>query len=169
MLGSPEPLSAARITRTSDVRWRATAPTRGKPGAARRLLAGIARRAIRPSAFCRTVWRHGCRAPEGLERSAGAVNAAVSISREQSARMRPAVRVPLRRPVAPCRARRSASPRHTDRPGQHLMPFASDTSRRDWVGRPHVRTRAQSRADVECPVRARSLHLTDERKALPIG
>ena len=129
----------------------------------------IARRVKRPSAFCRTVCRHCCRASEGLERSAETVNAAVTISRDRSARVRPAARFPLCRPVAPFRARRSASPRHTHRPGQHLMPFASDTRRPDWVGRPHVRTHAQSRTDVECPVRARSLHLTDGRKALPIG
>ena len=55
-------LSAARITRTADVLWHATAPTRGRPRAARRLLAGIAVRATQPSAFCRTVWRRGCRA-----------------------------------------------------------------------------------------------------------
>ena len=53
-------LSAARITRTADVRWHATAPTRARPRAGRRSLAGTAPRATPPSACCRTVWLHGC-------------------------------------------------------------------------------------------------------------
>ena len=35
--------------------------------------------------------------------------------------------------------------------------FVDDARRRDWVGRSHVRTRAQSRANVERPARAQSL------------
>ena len=53
---------AARITRTANVRWHATAPTRARPRAGRRSLAGTAPRATPPSACCRTVWPRGCRA-----------------------------------------------------------------------------------------------------------
>ena len=38
------------------------------------------------------------------------------------------------------------------------MTFASDRRRRDWVGRSHERTHAQSRAGVGCLARARSLY-----------
>ena len=60
--GAMQGLSAAPITRTADVPWQATAPTRARPRPARRFLVGIAVRAIRPSACWRTVWRRGCRA-----------------------------------------------------------------------------------------------------------
>ena len=53
---------AARITRTANVRWHVTAPTRARPRAGRRSLAGTAPRATPPSACCRTVWPRGCRA-----------------------------------------------------------------------------------------------------------
>ena len=54
--GAMQGLSAARITRTANVRWHVTAPTRARPRAGRRSLAGIAPRATPPSACCRTVW-----------------------------------------------------------------------------------------------------------------
>ena len=41
--GAMQVSSAARITRTADVRWHATAPTRARPRAGRRSLAGTAR------------------------------------------------------------------------------------------------------------------------------
>ena len=61
--GAMQGLSAARTTRTDDVRWHATAPTRARPRAGRRSLAGTALRATPPSACCPIVWRRACPAP----------------------------------------------------------------------------------------------------------
>ena len=60
--GATQGLSAARITRTANVPWQATARTGGRPRPARGFLAGTAERAIRRSAFWPTAWRRGCRA-----------------------------------------------------------------------------------------------------------
>ena len=61
--GAMQGSSAARTTRMGDVRWHATAPTRARPRAGRRSLAGTALRATPPSACCPIVWRRACPAP----------------------------------------------------------------------------------------------------------
>ena len=57
--GAMQGLSAARTTRTGAVRWHATAPTRARVRAGRRLLAGTALRVTPRSACCRSVWPRG--------------------------------------------------------------------------------------------------------------
>ena len=54
-------------------------------------------------------------------------------------------------------ARRCATP-SPDRLTKQAATLASDRRRRDWGDRSHVRTHAQSRADVECLARARSFY-----------
>ena len=73
----------------------------------------------------------------------------------------PAPERPSPLPPRPRLRSRPARPFAMPSPDRFTKPaatFASDRRRRELVERSHVRTHAQSRAEVECPARARSLY-----------
>ena len=89
--GAMQALSGVRTTRTADVRWHATAPTRARPRAGHASLAGTAPRVTPPSACCPTAWPRGC-----LGLSMGSKRSSPPPSRPRTGSRRPMRCAPMR-------------------------------------------------------------------------